>query len=465
MKRQFVFVLFLALLARQCAASSAQTRPNLVFILADDLGNADVGWHGSEIKTPHLDQLAASGAKLEHFYVLPVCTPTRAAFITGRYPIRYGLQLNVLREGSRYGLPLAERTLPQVLREAGYTTALCGKWHLGDFDRAYWPNQRGFDHAYGPLGGVVDYVTHQSFGRGAKPDWYRNGEPVQEAGYATNLLADEAAAVIRRQPANKPLFLYVAFTAVHGPLQPPDRESVAAYETAMPGQRAILAAMTTVLDQGCGKILAALEASGRRENTLVVFASDNGGLPPGRNLPYRGFKSSLYEGGVRSCALANWPGRIRPGTVVTEPIHMVDWFPTFVGIAGGATVQESPLDGRDIWPTIADGAASPHEHILLNSTPREGALRRGDWKLVINGRDIVSESRDVETGVRKQAGGDAGKSKTQGRTQKVELFNLRQDPGETRDQAAAQPDIVRELRELYAAYDRAAVMPLQLQKK
>ena len=290
MKRTLLLTLLLSSLCIRHSSFSAQ--PDIVFLLADDLGNADVGWHGSDIKTPNLDKLAASGAKLEHFYVLPVCTPTRVAFLTGRYPIRSGMQLNVLRPDSKYGLPLEERTIANALHDAGYTTAICGKWHVGHFDRAYWPNARGFDHWLGHLEGI-DYFTHHNYVKNGGLDWRRNGEPVVEEGYATTLEASEAVSLIKRQPAGKPLFLYVPFTGVHGPLLASSKESVAAYRPAMNEQRATLAAAMTAVDDGCGRILAALDETGRRGNTLVVFCSDNGGIPPGRNLPYRAFKSSL----------------------------------------------------------------------------------------------------------------------------------------------------------------------------
>jgi len=446
-----------------CPALFSASPPDIVFLLADDLGNADVGWHGSDIRTPNLDKLAACGAKLEHFYVLPVCTPTRVAFLTGRYPIRSGMQLNVLRQQSKYGMPLEERTVANALHDAGYTTAICGKWHVGHFDKAYWPNARGFDHSLGHLEGI-DYFTHHNYFKNGELDWRRNGEDVVEEGYATTLEANEAAAVIRRQPKDKPLFLYVPFTGVHGPLQAPSKESVAAYQPAMNEQRATLAATMTAVDEGCGRILAALDETGRRENTLIVFCSDNGGMPPGRNLPYRAFKSSLYEGGIRSPALAAWPGHIKPGTIVTEPLHIVDLFPTFVKLAGGSLEQKQPLDGRDIMPVLTEGKPSPHEDILLNAiTANDGAIRMGDWKLILNGNDGVTPSVDQATGERKK---DGRKTKKERRSEpKAELFNLRDDPGETKDLAAAQPEKVKELRQRFDAYLKAAVKPLQFQNR
>jgi len=200
--------------------ATGATRPNVVFILADDLGYADCGFNGGkQIRTPHLDKLAAAGTVLESFYVQPVCSPTRAALMTGRYPMRHGLQVGVIKPGAPFGLPLGERMLPAALREAGYHTVICGKWHLGDFERAYWPNARGFDHAYGHLFGALDYFTRT---RNGILDWYRNGERLQEEGYNTHLIAREAVKVVQAHDGKKPLFLYVPFNAVHTPLQVPD---------------------------------------------------------------------------------------------------------------------------------------------------------------------------------------------------------------------------------------------------
>jgi len=437
--------------------------PDIVFILADDLGNADVGWHGSDIKTPNLDKLAASGAKLEHFYVMPVCTPTRVAFLTGRYPIRSGMQLNVLRQQSKYGLPLEERTIANALHDAGYTTAICGKWHVGHFDKAYWPNARGFDYSLGHLEGI-DYFTHHNYFKKGELDWRRNGELVVEEGYATTLEANEAATLIKKQPKDKPLFLYVPFTGVHGPLQAPSKKALTAYQPAMNGQRATLAAALTAVDEGCGRIFAALDETGRRDNTLIVFCSDNGGMPPGRNLPYRAFKSSLYEGGIRSPALAAWPGHIEPGSVITEPLHIIDLFPTFVKAAGGSLEQKLPLDGRDVMPVLTEGKSSPHEDILLNAiTSNDGAIRMGDWKLILNGSDGVTPNVDLETGERKPGSKKSKKEKLT--APKAELFNLRNDPSEVHDLAATQPEKVKELRQRYDAYLKVAVQPLQFQHR
>jgi hypothetical protein len=251
---------------------------------------------------------------------------------------------------------------------------------------------------------------------------------------------------------------------VHGPLQAPSKEALAAYQPAMNDQRATLAAAITAVDEGCGRIFAALDETGRRDNTLIVFCSDNGGMPPGRNLPYRAFKSSLYEGGIRSPALAAWPGHIQPGTVITEPLHIIDLFPTLVKAASGSLEQKLPLDGRDIMLVLTEDKASPHEDILLNAiTANDGAIRMGDWKLILNGSDGVTPNVDLETGERKPGSKKSKKEKLT--APKAELFNLRNDPSEVHDLAATQPEKVKELRQRYDAYLKVAVQPLQFQHR
>src|SRR6476661_2854607 len=218
MLRLVLAVVLLARLASPTLAADAP-RPNVVFILADDLGREDCGFMGGkEIKTPHIDKLAKAGAILDAFYVQPVCSPTRAAFMTGRYPMRHGLQVGVVRPWAQYGLPLDERTLPQALKEAGYETAICGKWHLGHFQPAYLPTRRGFDHQYGHYNGALDYFTHI---RDGGLDWHRDDRALREEGYTTHLVAREACRLVAEHDAKKPLFLYVPFNAVHAPHQVP----------------------------------------------------------------------------------------------------------------------------------------------------------------------------------------------------------------------------------------------------
>lgn len=430
-------------------AGKASAAPHILLILADDLGYADVGFHGSTIKTPNLDRLAASGARLEQFYVQPVCSPTRAALMTGRYPIRHGLQVGVVRPWAQYGLPLEERTLPQALREAGYATAICGKWHLGHFQRDYLPTHRGFDHQYGHYNGALDYFTHE---RDGGHDWHRNDKACYDQGYSTFLLADEAIRLIRSHDATRPLFLYLPFNAVHAPHQVP-RQYIEPYADLIEPRRTY-AGMVTAMDEAIGRVLAALDEKRMRRDTLVVFSSDNGGPAPGRvtsNGPFRAGKGTLYEGGVRVAALAAWEGRIQAGTLVHQPLHVVDWYPTLVRLAGGSLDQKMPLDGRDAWPTIAEGKPSPHGEILLNAAPASGAILVGDWKLVIRGEVGAAEDQKAtgkRVGKRKKPGGDP-----------AELFNLAEDPYEKNNLAEKHPDRVKDLRARYQRLAAQAVPP------
>ena len=419
----------------------AADRPDVIFIIADDLGRNDVGFMGgTDINTPHLDRLAASGAILKQFYVQPVCSPTRAALMTGRYPMRYGLQVGVVRPWAKYGLPLEERMLPAALREAGYHTAMVGKWHLGSFDKAYFPTARGFDHFHGHLFGAIDYFTHL---RDGAPDWYRQADPLKEEGYSTHLIAREAVRVIQQRPPDRPLFLYVAFNAVHAPHQVPDNYTQP--YTNLKGVRKTYAGMLAAMDEAVGQIVAAVEATGRRNNTLFVFTSDNGGPQPGRvtdNGDLRAGKGTLYEGGVRVCAFATWDGRIKPGSAVDQPLHVIDWYPTLLNLAGANVEQKLPIDGKDAWACLTQGKPSPHDEILINAEPTRGAIRVGDWKLVMNA---------AQRRARRQGGAPAGDA--------VELFNLRDDVTEKSNLAQKHPQRVKELRDRYDVYARAAADP------
>jgi arylsulfatase A-like enzyme len=420
----------------------AAERPNIVFFLIDDLGWSDVGFHGSQIKTPNIDKLAAAGARLEAFYVQPVCSPTRAALMTGRYPMRHGLQVGVVRPWAQYGLPLEERTLPQALSEAGYFTAICGKWHLGHFQRAYLPTGRGFLHQYGHYNGALDYFTHE---RDGGFDWHRNDQVCRDEGYTTTLLGDEAVRLIEKQEGGRPLFLYVPFNAPHSPLQAP-QEYLDRYRSIAEPKRQKYAAMVSCVDDQIGRIVAAIEKKGLRKDTLFIFSSDNGGpLGSGAtNGPLRAGKHTLYEGGTRVAAFATWDGKVNAGSVVSEPLHIVDWYPTLLKLAGASLEQKLPLDGRDAMATIG-GGPSPHEDILINTTPGNGAIRAGNWKLVVNG----NRSDDGSEGLAKNRDGAS----------LIELFDLAADPYEKTNLADKQPDKVRELQARLSTYARAAVRP------
>ncbi len=409
------------------AAPAAEPPPNIVFFLVDDLGYADVGFNGCrDLRTPRIDRLAREGAILRAHYVQPVCSPTRAALMTGRYPTRTGVY-TVVRPRAMWGLPLAERTLADALKAAGYQTAITGKWHLGEFQPAYTPTARGFDHQYGHYFGAIDYFTHR---RDGTHDWFRDGRELPETGYSTELIAAEACRLIRERDPARPLFLYVPFNGVHAPLQAP--EKYLQPFTNLAGNRRTLAGMLAAVDAAVGRITDALADAGLRDRTLVVFSSDNGGPNPGRlssNRPLRAGKGTVYEGGVRACAFACWPGRIPAGTTVDEPVHVIDWFPTLLKLAGGPPDQPLPLDGRDIWPVLAHGATSPHQAILLARSPTRAALRMGDWKLVA------------------------------GPASPPELYQLSADPGERNNLAAREPERTKTMQAALAAMLRDAAPP------
>lgn len=448
-----LFALALPALRGSAVSAAGPTRPNIVYLLVDDLGSADVGFNGSkEIRTPNIDRLAREGTILGSYYVQPVCSPTRAALLTGRYATHTGVY-TVVRPGAPWGLPLAERTLPQALREAGYTTAICGKWHLGEFQPEYRPTRRGFEHQYGHMFGALDYFTHQ---RDGIHDWYRDDQPNHDEGYTTHLVAREACRLIREQPAGKPLFLYVPFNGVHAPHQVPEK-----YKAEYPnltGVRQTMAGMISAVDEAVGQITAALEERGLRKNTLILFSSDNGGPGPGRvtmNTPLRAGKGTLYEGGVRVCAFATWPGQIPAGTVNREPIHAVDWYPTLLKLAGAPASQKLPVDGLDVWPTLTAKSRSPHDAILLaGNSPRKVALRMGDWKLLLNASEVDDEDAPA-----------AGKPAGAGNPERVELYNLAEDLGETKDLSAARPEVVEKLRKRLNEFLQGAVPPGDLRAR
>lgn len=410
-------------------AEPAASKPNIVFILMDDLGYSDCGFSGGkEIKTPNLDRLASGGAVLESLYVQPVCSPTRAALMTGRYATRTGVY-TIVRPHAKWGLPLSERTLASALKEAGYETAITGKWHLGEFDRAYLPTSRGFDHQYGHYFGTLNYDTHV---RDDSHDWYRDDKEVKEEGYTTHLLAREACRLIAEKDKSKPLFLYVPFNAVHSPLMVPDNY-LKPYSD-LKGPRQKLAGMLSAADEAVGQIVEALEKAGLRENTLIVFSSDNGGPKPGTNTPLRNFKGSIYEGGVRAAGFVNWPGHIPSGKTIKQPMHTVDWYPTLVKLAGGSLDQKTPIDGKDVWPMLTEGKPSPHDAILSVQTPERAALRMGDWKLLMNASEKIDDALPETAAELKP------KAKRNAKTSnKIELYNLAQDISENNDLSSKEP--------------------------
>jgi arylsulfatase A-like enzyme len=439
MKRSHLFriVPLLAGLARASipAPAAEPMRPNIVMIVADDLGWNDVGYHGSEIRTPNLDALAAGGVQLDHYYVWPVCSPTRTALLTSRNPSRFDI-LSAIGGRSEQALPKGTLTLAEVLKGQGYATAITGKWHLG-LRPEVGPRQYGFDYSYGYLHGQVDPYTHMY--KIGDPTWHENDQFRQEEGHATDLIAAAAVRWIET-PRQLPFFLYVAFSVPHTPLNE-DAQWVKPYEAEGPARiadpsRRLFAAAVSHMDTAIGRIVAALEKSGRRGQTLLIFTSDNGGqrnqpaskeydgrypdFPVlGNNRPLRGWKGDVYEGGIRVAGFASWPGTLAPRTVAATT-SALDWLPTIAALVGAGARPEARWEGTDIWPLLTGAATTDPPRILYWKTPQNLGLREGDWKLI--------ESR-------------------RGTTTPPQLFNLAADPLEMNDLATQEPQRVARLRD------------------
>jgi arylsulfatase B len=419
-------------------AVSKTQKPNIIIILADDLGWADVGYHGGRIATPNIDRLAREGVRLENFHACPLCSPTRAGLMTGRWPIRYGMGEAVITPWRKYGLPTTERTLADLVAKAGYERrGAIGKWHLGHYKKRYLPLNRGFTHFYGHYNGMFDYFTHK---REGELDWHRNFETCRDEGYSTDLIGREAARFIDESPIDKPFFLYVPFNAPHLPLQAKE-EDIARYSNIGDKKKRIYAAMVDSMDQAIGKILGALDAKGITDNTFVLFFSDNGGIRYSDNGPWRGGKGSVYEGGVRVAAVVRWPARIRGGRKVDAMMGYIDVYPTVKSIAGITDPDPNPLDGRDMLEVIRGKAKAPKRDwfsYIAQGNPDKTAVCDGTWKLVVQGGSVLDVKLDKVTLLGVIWGGSKKKPS-------VELFRLDRDPREQRNLAAEHPKIVAEL--------------------
>jgi len=414
-------------------------RPNIVFIMADDLGWADVAFHGGVAATPNLDRLAREGVELSQHYVAPVCSPTRAAFMTGRCWSRFGVTAPV----NNRALPWDTVTLPRALKSVGYDTCLTGKWHLGSRPEEG-PNHFGFDHSYGSLAGGVSPWNHFYKQGPVSRTWHRNEAYVDETGHVTDLIADEAVSWLKGR-TSAPFFLYVPFTAVHLPLKEPAKWLARVPESITGEVPRHYAASVMHLDDAVGKIVAEVDRLGRRDDTLIVFTSDNGGstaenndlkypddnCPNGKlvgdNRPFRGQKGSLYEGGIRVPTIVSWPGKLKPSKV-DVPVHIIDWLPTFAGLAGYSAASDLKWDGQDIGPVLHGQDETPEPRTLYWAGPsfRQKAVRRGNWKLIVTRND---------------------------KAEVAELFDLGADPGEAADLSASH---AKELAELRAEMKRMA---------
>ncbi len=420
----------LALVAVVCGSSAfADARPNVLIIVADDLGYADVGFNGGKvIATPNLDRLAATGITLTEFRAAPMCSPTRAGLLTGRWPLRFGMMRAVVPPWSTYGLPPQENTLPELLAGAGYgRRGITGKWHLGHARKAFLPLAHGFTRFVGCYNGAIDYFTHQ---RDGETDWHHDERPVRQEGYATDLIGAEAVRFIRDSPAGKPWLLYVPFNAPHSPFKAKEADLKKYPQIRMPGRRAY-AAMVDCMDQAVGKILAAVESRSDADNTMVLFFSDNGGVPKsgGSNAPWRGAKLTVYEGGTRVCAAIRWPaGGLSGGKHFKDRIGYIDVLPTVLAAAGAPL--PAGLDGLNVLPALRGQAALPGRpwfSYLHQGESAHASVHRGAWKLVAHG-DFFSEKPALPPA--------------------LELYDLSSDPAEATDLAAQQPDIVQQTHRL-----------------
>jgi arylsulfatase A-like enzyme len=421
------------LLAVPSQAAEPNAAPNILILIADDLGWHDIGYNGSDIKTPNLDKLSEGGVRLKRHYVCPTCSPTRAGLLTGRNPSRFAIH-GPIADRSKESLPAKTPTLASTLKERGYVTALFGKWHLG-LTPDVGPRQYGFDRTYGYLHGQLDQYTHRY--KNGDRTWHRNDEFIDEKGHATDLITDEAVRFLSEE-RKAPFFLWVAYSVPHHPVQEEEKWLAPYQESIKDPSRRLYAASITHMDAGIGRIIETLEKRGLLANTVILFTSDNGGQKNyeskteyegkhgpyptlGDNRPLRGWKGDLYEGGIRVPAFVTWQGKLKPG-VVEQPISFLDWCPTFARLGGANLDPAWKLEGRDVLPLLRGEEKGVPPALIYWNTGRMRAVLDGDWKLIVPARDGAP----------------------------VELFDLRNDPLEKTNLAAEKPQRVEELRKILA---------------
>jgi arylsulfatase A-like enzyme len=415
-------------------AQKSFPKPNIVLLVADDLGWNDIGYHNNQIKSPNLDKLAATGVELDQHYVQPQCTPTRVALMTGRYPSRFGSHCT--QASNKHSFPFETLTIASMLKKLGYTTGLFGKWHMGS--KPEWgPNHHGFDYSYGSLTGAVGMYDHRyRLGSPYKITWHRNHEFIEEPGHATDLVTKEAVNWIEANRKEN-FFCYVPFHSVHTPLVEEDKWLQMNKHIESP-DRCLMAAAISHLDYCIGQIVEAIDRNNLRENTLIIFISDNGGIhtdyaggnypPPdpklekgfSSNLPLKGGKSTVYEGGMRVPAFVNWKDRLKPCKVAV-PTHCVDWMPTLAKFLNPEEEEKLNFDGMDIWPFITrrkQMLQGRQIYWVWGQERNRVALRKGDWKLLHNNK------------------------------KKWELYNIADDPCEKNDLATQKPELLEQLKDL-----------------
>ncbi|XP_053600201.1 arylsulfatase J [Plodia interpunctella] len=493
------------------SVADGSNRPHIVYILADDLGWNDVGFHGSnQIPTPNIDALAYAGLPLHNYYVSPICTPSRSALMTGKYPIHTGMQHGVLYGMEARGLPLSEKLLPQYLKELGYKTHLVGKWHLGSYRKEYLPKSRGFDTHTGFITGKIDMYDHTNVEQGTWGfDFKRDSDALVSddlfGKYVTDIFTDEAVQIISMHNKTDPLFLMVAHSAVHSgnpyePIRAPD-SVIDKFTYIQNRQRQKFAGVLTKLDQSVGRVLAALQTHSMLHNTVLVFSSDNGGPAAGfndnaaSNFPLRGVKNTLWEGGVRAAGLIFSPLLQKRSHVATQLMDISDWLPTLYSAAGGNVTQLGSIDGVDQWEALSKDLDSVRTEVLHNIDDIWGlaALTVWPWKLIQgtnyngtwdgwfgpNGRQgsyNISKVFDSPAGRTLKGLGYMPSAGTVGQMRKAAtvkcdysapkvkcqplqapcLFNVQQDPCEMNNLAASLPSILQRLASSLSQYNATA---------
>lgn len=442
----FIAAVFNTLAFNSHAAAQPVRKPNIIVILADDLGHSDLGFTGcKDIPTPHLDSLAKNGVRCSNGYVsAPQCSPTRAGLLTGRYQQRFGHESNMAVPGS--ALSLKETTLADRLKAAGYATGLVGKWHLGGDDDKYHPLNRGFQEFFGFLGGANPYLPDAKTGHVVRI--LRGKEPANEKTFLTEAFGREATAFIDRHQ-KEPFFLYLAFNAPHGPLQAPEK-NLKRFEAIKDEKRRTYAAMVSALDDAIGTVLTKLRNAGLEEQTLLFFFSDNGGpthVNGSSNHPYHGQKGDTLEGGIRTPWVAQWKGTLPGGKVYDHPVIQLDVHPTALAAAGVEVKPEWKLDGVNLLPYLSGKNTAPPHDVLYwrfqfpSRQPLrfKWAVREGDWKLVMA----------VERGADGAFVGNAT----------LRLYNLAKDPGELTDLRDKEPEKVKSLETLWKRWNDQMAEP------
>ena len=442
---------FIALITLSIITNAEERRPNVIIFLVDDLGWADISLRGAPFKTPNIDSLFKDGVSLNRFYTTPICSPTRAALMTGRDPLKLGVAYSVIMPWMNNGIHPDEHFMPESFQKNGYQTAMFGKWHLGHSQEIFHPNQRGFDDFYGHLHTEVGYFP--PFSNQGGVDFQKNGVTINDQGYSTFLLAREASNWINSRDKEKPFFMYVPFLAPHTPLEAPDNliekhkdledtrkptRNISAdrtrelSKTLAPSARPLYAAVVDALDQAIGKILTTIKEAGIEDETIILFSSDNGGATYGGggadNFPLRGGKGDTFEGSIRVVAALKWKGKIQAGTSLDQIMTVMDVFPTLSSASRINMNNTKMIDGRDMWPAIMEQEEIPlkDDIYFVSEIPNYGHFHttvfNKKWKLV---QSISTSLLEIKV--------------------ENKLFDIANDPYEYHDLAAQKPNLVKEM--------------------